>query len=322
MASDPKLPGLSSSTTSAEGEASVHPEEQEVVEERQRQQEEVQAASKSNRMVSRGSRLAFAIGCTSCLLILGIVFAVLGTQGYFTFQDPCIGVYSLTIKDIELGSNGDATSSSGLMGLLDTVTGGAASAVLPSQATITLDMMMEVNNTNPYDLFYEQNELGTIAIPASTMNLSTALSDSGSGEDMAIPPASDGDLVIGTWEVPDSTLKKKSRNEIPVSITTSIDLMNADTIGLAGIFVTGGAFMFRIQGSIEGTSWVPGLSGETMFLCLAKMEDILNFEESASIKCRHTTSVGNLMTDEGDLDFRGVGAFFNEEEEVDPKCLV
>jgi hypothetical protein len=330
MECDPKIQGLSSATTSAEDGASAHPEQQdeqqekevEEDEEYEEEEEESQATYKSSRtMISRCTRLAFAIGCTTCLVILGIAFGVLASQGYFTFQDPCIGVYALTVTNVELGYNDDATSSSLLMGFLDTVTGG----ILPTEATITLDMIMEVNNTNPYDLFYEQNELGTIAVPASAMNLSTLLTGGGNngGEDsMDIPPVSDGDLVIGTWEVPDSTLKKKSRNEIPVSITAAIDLMSADTSGLAGILVSEGDFLFRIQGGIEGSSWVPGLRGETTFLCLAKMEDIMDFKESASIKCRQSTRVGNVMTDEGDLDFRGVGEFFSEEEEVDPMCLV
>ncbi|CAB9513910.1 expressed unknown protein [Seminavis robusta] len=273
----------------------------------------------SNRMVSRCSRLACSVGCFSCLLIVGIVCLALGVQGFFTFHDPCVGVYSLTIKDLDLGSNGDATSSNALWGFLDSITGGAASDVLPTTATMTLEMIMEVNNTNPYDLDYEQREEGTIVIPATSMESS---SDNNDDLAMSFPPESDADLVIGTWKVPEATLKKKARNEIPVTITTEIDLLGGGTFDLAGRFMSGGAFLFRVKGGIEGSSWVPGMTGKTSFLCLARLDNILNFGEDANVKCRHSTKVGNLVNNDGDLDFRGVGDFMDDEEDVDPACLV
>lgn len=246
-----------------------------------------------------------SIACGTLVVAVGITCLVLGVKGYFTFEEPCVGMQSFVIKDVDLTY---AEGGNAFLDVLDSLTGGMASSLVPTQASITLDIVLEVNNTNPYDLDYEQGEEGLVAIRTT----STDEGDSDQEED----------LIVGTWEVPSSTLKSNARNEIPVSLNTSIDLMDTDTMGLAGGLVSGSPLVFRITGGIEGSSWVPGMSGKSIFICLANVDNILELGSGTNIKCKHSTKVGKgrIINENGEIEFQGLDEF--EDDEVDPACFV
>lgn len=248
-------------------------------------------------LCSRNVAVVTSIACISIIAIVGITALVLGLKGYLTFHDPCIGVESFSITDMDLESAKD----NNILGFIDTFTGGLASNLVPTQAVVTIEMVLEVNNTNPYDLEYEQSGEGVIEIPADQ-----------DGNDV------DEDLVVGTWELPSSTLKANARNEIPVEVTATIDLLSSEAAGLAGSFITGDLVVFRVRGGIEGSSWVPGATGGMTFVCIANVDNILDLDTGARIKCSHRTKVLNIIDKKGDVD---VTDFF-EEDEVDPLCLV
>lgn len=248
--------------------------------------------------LSQKAAVISAVACGSLIAIFGITCLVLGVKGYFAFEDPCVDVKSFEIKDIDMES---AEGGNAILNLLDSFTGGMASQFVPSQVTMEIEMTLEVNNTNPYSLDYEQGEEGIIAIPA----------------DEGDSPL-ENDLVVGSWQIPTSTLRAKASNDIPVTVTTTIDLLSADTMGLAGNFVSGKAFVFRIKGGIEGSSWVPGFTGTSNFLCLAYVDDIMDFESGTSIKCKHSTKVGRIISERGEINFEDLDG----DDEVDPACFV
>ena len=76
---------------------------------------------------------------------------------------------------------------------------------------------------------------------------------------------------------------------------------------------------FEVSGGIEGSGWLPGLTGENTFVCLARMGNILSMAQGVNVRCRHSTSVGNLINEEGEFESQ---ESFLEEQEVDPKCYV
>ena len=260
------------------------------------------------------------IGCTAFVLILGITCAVLGAKGYFGFSDPCVGVESFEITDISLEQDSEGSSSS-LISLFDTFTGGLASGIMPTQVTMTLQLVLEVNNTNPYKLELEQQEQGTIAIPLDDEDGSNT-TNTEEGDEATTRNAADNNedrVVVGTWEIPATTLEKRARNEVPITLTTSIDLLADDTLGLGFKIGTGGKVAFRIDGQVRGSGWVPGFTGTTSLWCLAELEDILNSAgEKATIKCRHSTNV--LQIYKRDEEFAIDESMWDDEE--DPSCYV
>ena len=281
--------------------------------------------------LSRQTILILGIGCGVIVLSLGITAAVLGAKGYFGYDDPCIGVYDFSIVNLDMTTNTEEKESSSILGMVDGFTeslglGSLASQIMPTQATMTIELILEVNNTNPYDMDYEQTDEGVITIP----------DDAGAEGDEDTTAARQGEdtegqgLVVGTWEFPSGTLKKNARNQIPVTVTATIDLLGSDALGLAGTFATNGPLAFEVDGGIEGEGWVPGISGKTKFFCMARVEKVLeaasNGGEDATIRCKHSTSLGRRLrglqssgeTDESD----NLWALLGQDDEVDPSCYV
>lgn len=248
------------------------------------------------------SKAAFvaSIGCGSLVLIIGIACLVLGLQGYFTFKDPCMVMQSFQMEKFELGKPEEGGSGNALIGALDAFTGGLASQLTLSQVEMTMALVMEVNNTNPFDLDYEQEGVGTIVIPADEI---TGLSQ---------------DMQIGDWTFPKGTLKKNAFNEIPVAMNAVVDLASSESTALTANFVKGGPMTFRITGGIKGEGWVPGLSGENTFICLTTMDNVAAIGEGANVRCRHSTNVAGQTVEGG---FESQESFF-EAQVVDPACYV
>lgn len=279
--------------------------------------------------LSRRTMLILGIGCGVVVLSLGITAAVLGAKGYFGYDDPCIGVYDFSIENLTMTTDTDAKESSGIVGLVDGFTeslglGSLASQMMPTQATMTIQLILEVNNTNPYDMDYEQTDEGIISIP----------DDRGVEDDEDTTTSRQGDdnegMVVGTWEFPSGTLEKNARNQIPVTVTATIDLLSSDALGLAGTFATNGPLAFEVDGGIEGEGWVPGITGKTKFFCMARVEKVIeaasNGGEDASIRCKHSTSLGRRLRglqSSGETDASdSLWALLGQDDEVDPSCYV
>jgi hypothetical protein len=260
-------------------------------------QQSIQLTTAAMSILTRKTAIIAAAACGCVVLSLGITALVLGVKGYFAFEDPCMDIKSFEIVDIDIQR---AEGGNPFLDVLDTFTFGMASQVVPAQATMVIEMILEVNNTNPYDLDYQQGDEGLLEIPLEEGN--------GTLKE---------DLVVGSWTVPSSTLKANARNDIPVSVTTTIDLLSADTVGLATKFATGQTLVFRIRGGIEGSSWVPGVRGTSSFLCLAHVEDIMDFESGTTVKCTHSTKAGKFIQESGEFDF-----FAFDDDEVDSSCFV
>ena len=247
-------------------------------------------------MICKKHRLAAAVCCACFILIPGIACLVLYLLGYFTFQDPSIGISSVTITGIQMGYDGDVHPN---LEFVDDLTGGAAGNVVPSQAIITMEMILEINNTNTYDINVEQSEeRGTIVIPACAMDEGSSSSCDDVGETTIAAAESEDDLTVATWEVPDTVIDANSSTEIPVSVTFTIDFGDADDLtgNLVGLFLSGGPLALRIGGGIEVSSWFPGLRVEKIS-CLAVLDDIQNFQDPPpDVTCRHSTNVGKLIT--------------------------
>lgn len=236
--------------------------------------------------MSKAAKIA-SISCGSLIVAIGIICLVLGLMGYFNFEEPCVSIKSFTIDNLELGSGGG--------GILGALTGG----LVPSQVEIDITLILEANNTNVFDLDYEQGDEGIIIIPASE----TALSE---------------DMEIGTWTVPKGTLKKNAVNEIPVSMSAVVDMTGSGAV-IAASFLTGGPIFFQITGGIDGDGWVPGLSGQNTFVCMAGLDNVLAIGQGANVQCEHSTSVAGQNI-QG--DFEQQESIFAEAETVDPSCIV
>jgi len=249
-------------------------------------------------------------------LILGIVALVLYLTGHMTFKEPCVAVSHFQIQQLTMESAD--TSTNPLMNILDTFTGGLASQAIPAEANLRMELTMEVNNTNTFGLGYQQAELGQVYIPAFLLD--------GVAGDAPISLEEDpNDFFVGEWELPKGKLEGKARNEIPVSFEGAIDLANPLTaLNVAPILLEGGAFAFLTTGSIKGTSWVPGVSGEIQLTCLATFDNILNFGQDAKVNCRQSLTVesfiGEIYNAEGELDVRRLQSIF--EQPADPACYV
>jgi hypothetical protein len=252
-----------------------------------------------------GFRLNAALGCASFILIIGIVAMMLGFQGFFTFIEPCVGVRPFSLENLDLGSilgeeathnQSEATMFFQIFSMLSGDNG--SENTLPSPLNVTLEVMMQINNINPYDVSYKQNKKGTIAIPASSMAL-TSQSDDG---ELTIPPEHEDDWKIGTWGIPDSILKKRALNEIPLSVKASIDLEDrVDGLGLVDLFMSGGGLMLRVEGEVEGSSWIPGLTGQTTLLCAAQV----GLGHEGKVKCQKSTMMGKLMNKQEEFSSGG-----------------
>jgi hypothetical protein len=234
------------------------------------------ASDKSCRtMICTKHRVAAGICCTCAILISGIVCLVLYLLGYFTVQAPAISIYLIKITDVQIGYHGQFGP---MLEFLDSLTGGAISNRVPSQAMIKMEMIVEINNTNPYDITVEQiEEIGTVAIPACVM-----YDNCENKEEIVIITESEDDLMLATWEIPDTILESYWSIVMPVSVTFTFDLR--DVYDLTGLFVSGGPLTLRIQGGIKAKSWIPGV-GVAVLWCLAEFDDIHNFREPPNVKC-------------------------------------
>lgn len=253
--------------------------------------------------LSRKPVLITSIACVSILLILGITSLVLWTKGYFTFKDPCVEVKSFRIDDLDLTPSEDGNI---VTNVLDSLfpgggVGDLASSLLPSQVSMKISIVLEVNNTNVYDLDLEQGEEGVVTIPAEENN-----------------NAIEGDRVIGSLEIPSSTLKSRTRNEIPFVVETTFDVLSEDSRQLVTLLVSGNPVVFRITAGIKGSSWAPGLKANVGFNCLISKENLnlVELDSGTSLTCTESVRVGtrNLMNEDEEIE--------TKDNEVNSACYV
>ncbi|CAB9513900.1 expressed unknown protein [Seminavis robusta] len=199
---------------------------------------------------------------------------------WFGINKPCVRLYSFSVSSVELTTG--TGNGSPLLGALDSLTGGLASPVAPTTAILNLDLVLQVNNTNPYRLDYKQLEPGSVEIPASMLNG---------------PTDSLGYFPVGSWDLVNGTLPGSSASLLPVSVSAEIGLDDPATTGLAPMFVSGGEMSFLIEGIIRGTGWVPWLRGDVTFRCLAHVDDILQFgAHSSEPQCQSTLGVEGVTS--------------------------
>ena len=259
----------------------------------------------------RSRACIIATSCGACIFVVGLVSLILYLTGFFTMLEPCVDVQSFVISNLELGSNEETVNSNPILGVVNSLTGGLVSEYVPTQATLNLDLQLQVNNTNPFKLNYAQMNDATIKIPEYL--LTNAPPTDG-------PVVSANDFPIGTWQLPNGVLKKRSSTILPVKVSATIDLADTASVQLVPIFLNGGAMAFLIQGGITGSTWVPFVSGDVRFLCLAEVSNVLSLGEDAKIRCRTSINVGDFINKEGEINLRRLQDFMNQP--VDPACMV
>ena len=250
----------------------------------------------------RSMRLAGA-SCICLVISVGIISLVMGLMGFFGYEDLCVGVSSFEVKDLDFASASSATSNSTLIGVVDEVTGGLGSIMNLAQVNLTLELILDVQNTNPYDMRYVQANEGTVVIPVNTTSA-------------AWHP---DDLTIGTWGVQGSTLKKNSVNQLTATLVAVVKLedLESESVDLGNTLADGYPLVLRIEGGIEGSTWVVGLKGQTTFTCVARINNILNsteLGEDMDVRCRTNTRVGNLRSEKEEINWNSQEDGFYEEE--------
>lgn len=255
---------------------------------------------------SCSSRTFAALLCcfTILFLIPGITCLTLGLLGYFSIDDPTMDLLSVTIKNIEMGYDGNVTGFiiGPMLNFLDMLTNDAASDIVPTQAIIIMEMVLLFNNTNTYNVRIEQGDMeGQIIIPGCAIDNDDDVC--GNVNEMIIPNKTNNDIIIGTWNIPKIVLGSESSTEILISITLTIDLLHGNTKDLASLFIFGGRLLLLIEGDINVKSWIPGMHGQVHLQCLAELEEIQNFlDEKPNVKCHHSTNVSDWITVEGVID--------------------
>ena len=149
---------------------------------------------------SRTSFTALLCCCSIFILIPGITCLTLGLLGYFTIDEPSMDLTSVTIKDIEMGYEGNVTGFiiGPMLNFLDMLTNDAASDIVPTQAIVTMEMVLLFNNTNTYNVRIEQGDMeGQIIIPACAID-NVDEEDCGNVNEMIIPNNTIDDIDIGT----------------------------------------------------------------------------------------------------------------------------
>ena len=290
--------------TKAEEVARLSQEEEEERREKSAQAKKSMLCKRSS-CSSRTSFTALLCCCSIFILIPGITCLTLGLLGYFTIDEPSMDLTSVTIIDIEMGYEGNVTGFiiGPMLNFLDMLTNDAASDIVPTQAIVTMEMVLLFNNTNTYNVRIEQGDMeGQIIIPACAID-NVDEEDCGNVNEMIIPNNTIDDIVIGTWNIPKIVLGSESSTEIPISIKLTIDLLHGNTKDLASLFIFGGRLVLIIEGDINVKSWIPGMHGQVYLQCLAELEEIQNFlDEKPNVNCRHSTNVADWITVEGVID--------------------
>jgi hypothetical protein len=263
----------------------------------------------TRRCRSKACMLAASIGV--CIFIIGLIGLILNLTGFFTVEEPCVDVQSFVISNLELVSSEEAANNNPVLGFVDSLTGGLASSLIPTQVKLNLALQLQVNNTNPFKLEYAQMNDATINIPEYL--LTNAAPTDG-------PVISPNDFQIGTWQLPDGTLESRSSSIMPVTVSANIDLSDTATLQLAPVFLQGGAMAFLIEGGIRGSTWVPFVSGDVNFLCLAQIDNILQLDEGAKVRCRTSIKVGDFINKEGEINLRRLQSFMDQP--ANPACYV
>jgi len=239
--------------------------------------------------------------------ILSITSLVLWSRGYFTFQDPCVRLKSLKIDDFDLTRPSEEKDRAIITDLFDNISSfgenfldNLPSISLPSEVSMTIRLVLEVNNTNTYDINLAEQEQGVVTIPAEENNY-----------------AIEEDWVVGSLIIPSSTLKGKTRNDIPILLKTTIDVSKSVQLArlLMSTVTSKNPIYFRIAATIQGYSWIPSIIVTTGFNCLASSSSETNPTCTQSVK----VGVGggttrNLVDKNNNND--------NNSEEMNSACYV
>jgi hypothetical protein len=216
-------------------------------------------------MVQITKKRGACIGCSCCVVTIGIVCLVLGLRGYLTFEEPTISPLIIVIEsfgmDIPL-DGGDIIPDN-------------LSDLNFKAPSIGMTLTTEFVNPNTYDITLEQKGEGTIVIPACIIMNETSSGDCANLENMIIPPDSPDDLMIGNWVLPVTVLEAKSSTNITVILSHSINLndLSADQYNYFYDLAKSMSvpLLLRVRGGVKVSSWFPGDASAT-FDCLAEWE--------------------------------------------------
>jgi hypothetical protein len=207
---------------------------------------------------------AVLLGCSCCIVVLGIPCLVLGLKGYFSFKPPTISPITIHMEVFGF----DVLDVGG--SILDIVSGLSGG----NPPSVAIKLATEVSNPNTYDITIEQKGEGTIAIPACIVKNETSSDGCANLENMIIPPDSPDDFMLGNWELPVTILEANSTTTIAVSLSNAINLQNlsGDQYNfLYDLYTSGGPLLLRVRGGAKASSWLP-MSGSATFNCLAEWD--------------------------------------------------
>lgn len=220
-------------------------------------------------MVSRTTKIASGICC--CFLVaIGITLLGLGLAGFFNYKDPCVEIISFDVGPVQLITDEEEQQDNS-PNILDMI-GDFLGVDIPTRLNITVNIMLEVNNTNTFKLDYEQD--------TTAENTISIIRDNGEI------------LPLGDWYIGKGRLEKRQQKDIPMRVNASIDLEGSEVAKLVSSSTT-----FRMQGTILGTAWLPGAQGIISIDCLAKVDGLFN-SQLESLACTNRNQLGGIVEEE------------------------
>ena len=222
-------------------------------------------------MVHMTKKRGACIGCSFCVVTIGIVCLVLGLRGYLTFEEPTISPLIVVMESFgrDIPLDGGSIIPDSLSDL------NFNSDMTMKDPSIGMKLATDVGNPNTYDITIEQDGEGTIVIPACIIMNETSSGTCANLENMIIPPDSPDDLMVGNWALPVTVLEAKSCTNVTVNLSHSIKLsdLSSDQFNYFFDLATSMSvpLLLRVRGGVKVSSWFPGKAGAT-FDCLAEWE--------------------------------------------------
>ena len=124
----------------------------------------------------------------------------------------------------------------------------------------------------------------------------------------------DQDIQVGNFTFPPATCEGKSRTEIPVTLNSVFDFQRKELAAYSVSLITGGPIILHVVGGIDGSGWVPGLTGEITFFCAVAIDNVLNVD-TATVRCAQSVAIAGR-------DFNFEVEKLVSELERDPACYV
>ena len=172
-----------------------------------------------------------------CLLLAAITLSILAAFGYYEFKAPCVRVESVAVGNIDVD-------------FLSLLSG-------KPKGSVTLDISLQINNTNPYSLAYAQNKKKPGSIEFSG-------------------------LRIGTFDIPNgiAVSRKASKSVVQANLQADGEGLSVRTLSE---FIAGAAITLSFAGEISATGWLNFAPAVVEFRCNATLKGIVG--ASAEVNC-------------------------------------